>query len=203
MDDGSHENREGVRGESEHAAGSWVEAAVVFDHAVDAFDRVAGLRLGRRPAPWSGNGSCTRTLWPGHGDTHVSGIARLVSSKRHGVVAGKERTVELGGPPEELSARVRVAGSGRAAPSVIAALVDDPHPVVRRAVATSNVVTPADLERLVKDPDPSVRQAAASNPRTPGRALAALADDPDSAVRYTAAAHPAMPDSLRKKILRS
>ena len=43
--------------------------------------RVAGLRLGRRPAPWSGNGSCTRTLWPGHGDTHVSGIARLVSSK--------------------------------------------------------------------------------------------------------------------------
>ena len=48
-----------------------------------------------------------------------------------------------------------------------------------------------------------MRQAAASNPRTPGRALAALADDPDSAVRYTAAAHPAMPDSLRKKTLRS
>ena len=72
--------------------------------------------------------------------------------------------MELGGPPEELSARVRVAGSGRAAPSVIAALVDDPHPVVRRAVATSNVVTPADLERLVKDPDPSVRQAAGQQP---------------------------------------
>ena len=41
MDDGSHENGEGVGGETEHAAGSWVEAPVVFDHAVDTFDRVA------------------------------------------------------------------------------------------------------------------------------------------------------------------
>ena len=141
-------------------------------------------------------------LWTGAGQVGLlfgAGSARLVSSKRR----WKERTVELGGPPEELSDRIRVAGSGRASPEMMAALVDDPHPVVRRTVATSNVVTPADLERLVKDPDPSVRQAAASNPKTPGRALAQLADDPDPAVRSTAAAHPAMPDSLRKNILRS
>lgn len=89
--------------------------------------------------------------------------------------------MELGGPPEGLSARVRVARSGRASPSVIAALVDDP--------------------KLAKDTDPGVRQAAASNPRTPGHAVALLADDPDSAVRDTVAAHPAMPDMLRKKIV--
>ena len=40
VDDGGHGRGECVSSETERAAGCSVEAAVVFDHAVDAFDGV-------------------------------------------------------------------------------------------------------------------------------------------------------------------
>ena len=46
VDDSCHEGGEGVGSEAEHAAGVLLEAAVVFDHAVDAFDGVTSGVVG-------------------------------------------------------------------------------------------------------------------------------------------------------------
>ena len=46
VDDGGHERGECVGGETERAAGCFVEAAVVFDHGVDSFDGVASGVVG-------------------------------------------------------------------------------------------------------------------------------------------------------------
>jgi hypothetical protein len=80
----------------------------------------------------------------------------------------------------------------------LAALADDPDPVVRRLVARDPAADPAVVDRLTGDPDPAVRRAMAGCPRLPVGRIVTLLDDGELA--EAAAANPALPAEILRAL---
>ena len=110
MDDGCHERGECVDGESEHAAGCSVEAAVVLDHAVDAFDGVAACVVGCPGGGAVGVSLMVVELFDAEGNHAVAAVFAVGDGRfgQLGVYApGEEPTVRRRPLPGALAFRFR------------------------------------------------------------------------------------------------
>ncbi|NML50656.1 hypothetical protein HHL19_19270 [Streptomyces sp. R302] len=78
-------------------------------------------------------------------------------------------------------------------PQAAARFADDPHPLLRWAVAGRADLSRDACVRLAADPLPLVRAALAENPALDGDLVRSLADDPDPEIRRAVARHPRVP----------
>ncbi|MFD1935747.1 hypothetical protein ACFSKW_30175 [Nonomuraea mangrovi] len=100
--------------------------------------------------------------------------------------------------------RVLAAQAVSAPESVIALLVSDPSPAVRRTLAARDDLHVREtLHRLAHDPDLKTRQALAANPICPPEILVELVHDPHWSVRWDLPSHPNTNSQVRHAITES